>query len=178
MKKIKIIVWGILKRISMGLSTIIFLYFFIGSPMMISGESMEPNFHDKELCWIDKITYLFSEPKRGDIVVFRFPGTRNDLYIKRIIGLPNETIEIKNNNIYINNKLLQEVYISGETPSKGFLKLKLKENEFFVLGDNRKESNDSRIWGPLDKKFIIGKLNFVFLPLSERGYIFPEGYNF
>jgi len=102
----RIIAWGILRRISISLCIIASFYFFIGSPMTISGSSMEPNFHNKEIGIIDKITYLFKEPQRGEIVVFRFPGTRTDLYIKRIIGLPFETIEIKNGKIMDFEKLV------------------------------------------------------------------------
>jgi len=173
----RIIIWGILKRISIGLCILFAIYFFLGAPMMISGVSMDPNLHDKELAWIDKIRYLIYKPQRGEVVVFRFPGTRTDLYVKRIIGLPGEKIEIKNQQIYVNNEILQEIYLDENTIPLNFSSIKLGQNEFFVLGDNRDESNDSRIWGPLNQKFILGKLDFVFWPLGAKHFIFTPGYN-
>ncbi len=177
MNKKTIIIWGIIKRISIGFSFLAFVYFFVGAPMAISGQSMYPNLENNEFAWIDRTSYFFQNPKRGEVVVFRFPGTRQDLYVKRVIGLPGETIEIKENKIYINNQLLGESYYQGEIPSFGFQKIKLGKDEYFVLGDNRPASNDSRIWGPLSKKFIIGKLSFVFWPLNRRRFIWVPLYN-
>lgn len=177
MSKKRIIIWGIVKRLSLGLSFLALIYFFVGAPMVISGQSMWPNFENNEFAWINRAKYFFQNPKRGEVVVFRFPGTRQDLYVKRVIGLPGEIVEIKENKIYINNQLLGESYYQGEIPNFGFQKLKLKENEYFVLGDNRPASNDSRIWGSLPKKFIIGKLSFVFWPLDRRRLVLTPLYN-
>jgi len=175
--KTKIILWGILKRISLGLMILISVYFFIGAPMIISGLSMQPNLDDREFAWINKFDSFIRPPKRGEIVVFRFPGTRKDLYVKRVIGLPKETVEIKNNKIYINSKLLSEIYLQEDTPNFNFSQITLGENEFFVLGDNRDASNDSRIWGPLSKKYIIGKLSFVFWPYFRKRILFTPQFN-
>jgi len=177
MKKSNLIIWGFLKKIIIGLCFIIFFYFFIGAPMIISGSSMEPNFHDKNAALINKFWYLFKKPSRGEVVVFRFPGTRTDLYVKRIIGLPGETVEIKDNNVFIDNKLLAEPYINQDTQQIVYNKTILGDNEYFILGDNRGGSNDSRTWGVLEKKFIIGKLDLVFWPLSGKQALVTPLYN-
>lgn len=177
MSKINLIIWGILKKIGIGFSIILFCYFFIGAPMLISGASMSPNLHDKNGALINKFIYLFKKPTRGEIVVFRFPGTRSDLYVKRIIGLPGETVEIKNNAVYINNQILSETYIDQLTENLVYPKIILGENEYYVLGDNRAASNDSRTWGALDKKFIVGKLDLVFWPISKAKPLLNPGYN-
>jgi signal peptidase I len=178
MKKINLIIWGILKKISLGLIIILFCYFFVGAPMLVSGQSMYPNLHDRDGAMINKFIYMFKAPTRGDIVVFRFPGTRNDLYVKRIIGLPHETVEIENNNVYVNNNLIAETYIDQLTKNLIYSKITLGDNEYFVLGDNRGGSNDSRSWGALDKKFIIGKLDFMFWPLDRIKAIITPIYNY
>ncbi len=177
MKKKTVLIWGILKRLSLGFSLLAFVYFFVGAPMVISGQSMWPSLRNGEFAWINRLEYFFKEPQRGDVIVFRFPGTRQELYVKRIIGLPGETVEIRQGKIYVNGQPLGESYYAGSTPALGFQKVKLGEKEYFVLGDNRPASNDSRIWGPLSKRFIIGKLNFVFWPLSRRRIIITPLYN-
>lgn len=177
MNKANLIIWGILKKIAIGLSIILVGYFFIGAPMLVSGESMSPNLHDKYGALINKFIYFFKKPSRGEVVVFRFPGTRSDLYVKRIVGLPGETIAIKENAVFVNNKILAEIYIDQTTQSLVYPEITLGKDEYYVLGDNRGGSNDSRTWGALDKKFIIGKLDLVFWPPGKIQALINPGYN-
>ena len=135
--------------------------YFIVQPFFVRGDSMVPNFHDKDYLVIDEISYRFKEPQRGDVVVFRFPQDPHQYYIKRLIGMPEETVEIKNGQVIVSNQSnpagfeLDEFYLDQSTP--GEINIKLDENEYFVLGDNRAASSDSRRWGPLARHLIIGR---------------------
>ncbi len=143
---------------------------FLFEPFLVRGLSMEPNFHNLDYLIIDKLTYKFKEPQRGDVIVFKPPLNEKVFYIKRIIGLPNEKIIIQGSTITIFNKdnpngfNLKENYLP-QYFSKDYLEIQLGEDEYFVLGDNREISYDSRKWGPLKKQNIIGKviLRFSFV---------------
>ena len=128
----------------------------------------------------NKLDYQISEPSRGDIAVFKFPGELEHKYIKRIIGFPGDRIEIKDNKIYVNDNRLSEHYLPRVIKTdKQIDKIvwKLKKDEYFVLGDNRENSNDSRTWGVLPKKNLIGKIVTVILPaFTRRAEIFSPAY--
>ncbi len=135
---------------------------------------MEPNFYDREYLIIDEISYRFKDPARGDVIVFRFPQDPSQFFIKRIIGLPNETVEIKNGKVIVYNKkfpqgaqLNEADYLPLGTYTVSDIKIDLGENEYFVLGDNRDESLDSRVFGALPRKLIIGKTWVRVFPFSE-----------
>ena len=150
------------------------IYLFILTIFIVSGPSMEPNFQDKNLLLINRTSYWFSEPQRGDVVVFYFPGEEKSKYIKRIIGLPGELVEIKEGYYYINGQKLTESYLPQpvtQTLIPDHYKWQVGENEYFVSGDNRENSNDSRVWGPLPRKEIIGKAFYRLLPTYEFGKI-------
>lgn len=138
---------------------------------------MDPNFADAELILVNRLSYYFSSPDRGDSIVFIFPGTKSDKYIKRIIALPGETIHIKDNKIEINGQKLEEDYIPSDFKTLGGVNLKLKNNEFYVLGDNRELSNDSRIWGPLSRNQIIGRAQMILTPFSKGQWLEQQSYN-
>ncbi len=146
---------------------------FIFEPFIVMGESMEPNFHTADYLIICKICIKIKEPQRGDVIIFRPPVDEKKYYIKRIIGLPGETLYLKGKDIYIYNKenpngfKLQEPYLEGENFNLEEERVQLKEDEYFVLGDNREESFDSRKWGPLKKDRIIGKVAFKLSPLGK-----------
>lgn len=152
------------------------IHFFIATVFKVEGASMQPNFKQDEYMLINELSYLTSNPQRGDVVVLRFPGDPDKTkYIKRIIGLPNEKVTIKDTKVYINDKELTEVYLAPGTPTLPSMETILGPDEYFVMGDNRQNSSDSRIWGPAPKKFLIGKAIFYLFPLSVWGYI-PKVY--
>ena len=134
---------------------------------VVEGNSMEPNIHTGEFILVTKTSYWFSEPKRGDIIVFHFPGNPNDDFIKRIIGLPGDSIALRSGQFFINGVPLQESFETYPTPSSGFWTV--GEDEYFVVGDNRSNSSDSRTWRSpgLDKDLIIGKAWVIYWPPGE-----------
>ncbi|WP_376791378.1 signal peptidase I [Thermoflexus sp.] len=136
----------------------------------IEGSSMEPNLHDGEYVLINKVSYWFSSPRRGDVVVFRFPHDPSRDFIKRIIGLPGETVAIRDGKVFINGRPLEEPYIRGPMVYT-YGPVTLGPDEYFVLGDNRNASNDSHNWGMLPRSAIIGKAELIYWPPSRWGLI-------
>lgn len=143
---------------------------FIAQPFIVNGASMDPTFHTNQYLIVDQLTYQKEDPTRGDVVIFRFPLNPKDFYIKRIIGLPNETVSIQGSDIFITKPndstqyKFEEPYIKFE--SNNNITVTLKDDEYFVMGDNRPNSSDSRYWGALPKKFIVGKAYLRLLPLN------------
>lgn len=175
--------WEIVKITILALVIILPIRYFIAQPFFVKGASMEPAFEDGDYLIINEVSYRFSKPRRGEVVVFRFPENPKQFFIKRIIGLPEETIEIRNNTVKIFNKqsptgfILDEFgYLDPGQTTQGNLKTSLDENEYFVLGDNRLHSSDSRRWGPLDKSFITGKVFIRAWPFNKLKYFNPITY--
>ncbi len=169
--------WEILKVVLISLALIIPIRYFVVQPFFVNGESMEETFHDSDYILIDEITYRFKEPVRGDIVVFRFPNDQREFFIKRVIGLPGETVEIKNNTVKIFNKenpdgkILDETgYLSPGQETRGNLRVPLDDNEYYVLGDNRLHSSDSRYWGAVNQSLITGRVFARAWPLSQAEF--------
>lgn len=148
---------------------------YIAEPYLVDGRSMDPTFKTGDYLIVNKLSYRFNEPKRNTVVVFHYPNDPSKSFIKRIIGLPGETIEGYKNEVTIYNKetpdgfKVDQSYVVHELP--GTFKITLGDDEYFVMGDNRAESFDSRSWGPLSKKFISGKPIFRLLPVTEVGYL-------
>ena len=132
---------------------------------------MYPNFEDGDYLIVDEITYRFRDPQRGEVIIFKYPKDTSQLYIKRIIGLPGESVEIKDSKIIITNdsgkQALKEDYISLDNKTLGSIKVNLGEDEYFVLGDNRMFSSDSRRWGTLPKENIVGRAYFRAFPFTS-----------
>jgi signal peptidase I len=155
-------VWEILKIVVVSLLIIIPVRFFVIQPFFVRGESMAPSFHNGEYLIVDEISYRFDEPRRGDVIVFRVPRDPRQHYIKRIVGLPGETVVVRNGVVTVYNRdnpagtVLEEMYLSEDTP--GSVEVRLDNNEYFVLGDNRDASSDSRRWGPVPEHLLIGKV--------------------
>lgn len=177
-------VWEIFKTVLICLAIILPIRYFVAQPFYVKGASMEPNFHEHDYLLVDEISYRFGDPKRGDVVVFRYPKDPQEYFIKRIVGLPGETVEIKDGNIFVSNSAeevlkLTESYLPSftETVSQINEPVTLKDNEFFVLGDNRNGSKDSRSFGPVDKSFIIGRTFFRGLPFSRVELIKTPSYS-
>lgn len=149
---------------------------FIAQPFIVSGASMQNTFHTGEYLIVDQLSYHFEMPKRGEVIIFRYPKDPSKFFIKRIVGLPGETIDIKDsvvtiyNNEHPNGLILDEPYIKSMTPTKE-LKEKLGEREYFVMGDNRDESSDSRMWGVLTEEKIIGRAFLRLFPFNTVGYL-------
>lgn len=155
----------------------VLLNFFVFSITPINGQSMEPNFHSGDWVLLDKLSYLKSNPKRGDVVGLRFPGDPNgEKYIKRVIAVPKDKIVISAGKIYVNGKELKEDYIPKDVITQPDLTVILKDDQYYLIGDNRPNSSDSRIWGPASKKEFIGKAKFVLFPLSNYKFIGTPGY--
>jgi signal peptidase I len=138
----------------------------------IEGTSMEPSLHDQELILVDKWTYLFRPPARGDVIVFTAPPQPTQDYIKRVIGLPGDTITIMNTTVIVDGVTLNESYVNPNNQGNIYDYKHIHEvvppNDYFVLGDNRKGSSDSRDWGFVPRKNIIGRAAFVYWPLHEN----------
>jgi len=149
------------------------IHLFVITIFVVDGASMAPNFSDKEYLLMDRIGYNFKALNRGEVVAFAFPGAKNQKYIKRIIGLPGETIEIKDGGVFINNQKLIEPYIKITTfPLRSDQsKWMMGKDEYFVLGDNRFNSNDSRVWGALPKSQLIGRAIWALYPTNKWGSI-------
>lgn len=138
----------------------------------IQGDSMWPTLETGQFVLVERVTYRFSEPKRGDIVVFEYPRAPQEDFVKRIIGLPGETVEIQNGSVYINGALLTEPYLHGQrTLNYHPIHVTLGPDEYFVMGDNRAASSDSRTWGALPRRNIIGRAWLSYWPPSRWGII-------
>jgi signal peptidase I len=140
----------------------------------IEGYSMEPNLHEQEYLIVNKVSYYLGEPQRGDIIVFEFPGSHlsgpEKDYIKRVIGLPGDTVECRPGEILVNGQVIDEPY--GPNPGSYYCPpTVLGPSEYFVLGDNRNQSSDSHSWGPLERRFIIGKAWLLYWPLENFGLV-------
>ncbi|NVN96923.1 signal peptidase I [Candidatus Nomurabacteria bacterium] len=172
--------WDLIKFAAIALAIVIPIRMWIAQPFVVSGESMVPTFHNGEYLIVDEISYILGNAKRGDVVVFRYPGDTKRFFIKRIIGLPNEKISINKSEVTIVNKenpngfKLTEPYIN----EKDFIgsAYETKDGEYFVMGDNRNRSSDSRYWGILPKKLLIGRAFLRLLPMKEISYL-PGVYN-
>lgn len=148
---------------------------FIIRPFVVSGESMDPTLSSGDYLLIDEVTYRFNEPERGDVVVFRAPPEPTKFFIKRVIGLPGDTVSIKGKIINITNMdnpkgfTLSEDFITHE--SSNDITVKVPADEYFVMGDNRAGSFDSRSWGTLPKENLRGRALLRLLPLKEIDYL-------
>ena len=155
--------------------------FFLVQPFYVRGASMEPTFFDKEYLLIDEITYRFAEPKRGDVVVFRYPRDPSEFFIKRIVGMPGDTVDVKDGGVTITNQdhaggvVLEETYLD-QPVTIGNKHVTLNPDEYFLLGDNRGSSLDSRNFGPVKEEYIVGKVWLRGLPLDRFSLFEPTTY--
>ncbi|MDP2632378.1 MAG: signal peptidase I [Candidatus Curtissbacteria bacterium] len=157
------IIGEVLQTILISLAIFLFVYVFLIQPHRVKGESMMPNFYDGELLLTEKVTYRLYKPERGDVIVFRAPNSKNVDFIKRVIGLPGEAIRIENGSVFINGEKLREPYETQLTG--GTEEITLGTEEYFVLGDNRNASSDSRSFGSIKKDSIRGRTWIVYWPL-------------
>ena len=144
---------------------------FIAQPFVVAGASMEPTFENGEYLIVDQLTYRLDTPERGDVVIFRYPRDPSKFFIKRVIGLPGETVTISGTEVTVTGDAHPEGYILDEeylpvVHEDTFLTVSLSADEYFVLGDNRDASSDSRTWGVLKRDLIVGRALLRLLPLS------------
>ena len=162
-KEALLFVWETAKIVIISLAIIIPIRYYLVQPFFVKGASMEPNFEDGDYLLVDEISYRVGEAERGDVIVFRYPEDRSQFFIKRIVGLPGETVEIRNNRVTVYNEsdkdgfTLEESYLEKGQITLGNYKVTLGADEYYVLGDNRLHSADSRRWGPVPQADIIGR---------------------
>lgn len=169
--------------VAISLAIIIPVRYFLVQPFYVKGASMEPNFFDHEYLIIDELSYRFHEPSRGDIVVFHYPNDPKNYFIKRVIGLPGETVEVADGQVKIYNDkypngivLDEEVYLDDVYTAQTRRET-LKPNEYFVLGDNRASSLDSRYFGPISKDVVVGRVWVRGWPLDRWKIFEAPNYN-
>ena len=152
----------------------IFVILFIYQPVKVEGTSMMPSLIDNERIFINKFIYRFGlgNIERGDLVVFWFPGDPSKSYIKRVIGVPGDTVEVNDGTVYLNGKALEETYVADiYRDHQSIGTTKVPTDQYFVLGDHRSSSNDSRTWGFVPRGFIYGKAVFVYWPPEKMGLL-------
>ncbi len=168
----------IVKFTLIALVIVIPLRTYVAQPFIVKGESMDPTFVNSEYLIVDQLTYHFNEPKRGDVVIFRYPSNPRIFFIKRVIGLPGESLSVKDGKITVVNKdnpnglEMNDPYVDPKLKTYDNFQVSLKDNEYFVMGDNRSHSSDSRVWGPLERNYIVGRPLVSLFPLS-RIAVFP-----
>lgn len=169
--------WDTVRFIIIALAIVVPIRMFVAQPFFVSGASMDPTFADGQYLIVDEISYRLNEPKRGDVVIFRYPKAPAQYFIKRVVGLPGETIFIKEQGqVFIKNNTekallaIKEPYVVFPRPDQ--IERVLEPDEYFVMGDNRAGSFDSRAWGPVKRDLIIGKAFLRLFPLSGAE-IFP-----
>ncbi len=166
------------------LAIVIPIRIYVAKPFLVNGSSMDPSFASWDYLLIDVFTYKFlHEPERGDVIVFTAPVANNKYFIKRVIGLPGETVELKDGKVSIYNEkhkdgfTLNEPYVAEYNTSYRNMSLTLGDDEYFVMGDNRAGSYDSRFWGPLKREFIVGRAFLRLFPFNEISF-FPAFFKF
>jgi signal peptidase I len=160
-------IWDIGKTLFFVIAIAFLIRFYLVQPFYVEGQSMEPNFNNGEYLLIDELSYHFRPPERGEVIVFKPPISTYQNYIKRIIALPNEEIDFKESSGFVvknqkspNGEILEEGYLTPETPTRGEKDIKLEDKNYFVMGDNRTQSSDSRVFGPVFKGNITGRVWF------------------
>jgi signal peptidase I len=174
--------WELVRVILIAFVLMIVFRYFIAEPFIVSGSSMVPNFHNREYLVVNKLKYKFTDPQRGDVIVFKYPKDPSQFFIKRVIGLPGEKVKVENGKVTIFNsehpdgKVLQEPYLPDQNITFGKNDtVTVGTDEYFMLGDNRLASSDSRVWGVMPKYDIIGTASFRAFPLNELGVLsFPD----
>lgn len=172
--------WDFFKVLVIAALIIVPVRWFLFQPFVVTGPSMKPNFHDGDYLIIDELSYHLREPARGEVVVLRYPNDPTQFFIKRLAGLPGERIVIRNNRVevfsaaYPNGLILAEPYLPKDNVTFGSLDVTLGPGEYYVLGDNRVSSSDSRVWGKLPRRDIIGRVYLRAFPLNQfRLFITP-----
>jgi signal peptidase I len=147
-----------------------FIIVFLYQPVKVEGTSMLPGLEDQERIFINKFVYRFNSIERGDIVVFHYPRDVSKSYIKRVIGVEGDRVCIADGRVYVNGRQLEEDYVPAEYADiRSYPEVKVSPHSYFLLGDHRTSSSDSRDFGPVDQRFIYGKAVFVYWPVDKLG---------
>ena len=181
MKQTLLFFLEVMKIVVLALLIVLPIRYFVFQPFIVKGISMEPNFHDNDYLVVNEFSKYFGNLKRGDVIVFHYPKNPSQRFIKRLIGLPEETVKLDADKITIINKFGEQKVLdeSKYLPKhywEGEMKVTLKDNQYFVLGDNRLHSYDSRRWGVLPKKDIIGKVALRLWPPTAMAFFFAPSY--
>ncbi len=177
------LVLELVQVLAVSLAIIIPVRYFLIQPFYVKGASMEPSFFDHEYLIIDELSYRLHEPQRGDIVVFRYPGDPKQFFIKRVIGLPGETVEIAGGQIKIYNEknpngaVLQETAYLDQDYTATTRTVTLQKDEYYVLGDNRVASLDSRYFGPVKRSYVVGRVWLRGWPLDRWKVFESQNYS-
>ena len=177
--------WELIKVVIIAAVIIVPIRYFLVQPFFVRGASMEPTYNDGEYLLIDQLSYRLREPRRGEVIVFRFPDNRSQFFIKRIVGLPGETVTIVDGRVMITNQLYQQgatlnesEYLPEGLRTGGQMTVTLAANEYFVLGDNRFSSSDSRSWGALSRTEIVGRTLLLAFPFDRAEVFDPVSLGF
>jgi signal peptidase I len=154
--------------VALGLAVVIMIFLY--QPVKVEGTSMNPLLSDQERIFINKFVYRFEPIERGDVVVFWYPLDRSKSFIKRVVGLPGETVEIRSGEVYVNGRELPDQYVpAGYLDGSNYAPRRIPQGEYFVMGDHRDSSNDSRVFGPVPQRYIYGKAVFAYWPVDHFG---------
>jgi len=159
-----------IRDIVFAFATAIFIVVFIVQPVKVEGTSMQPQLIDQERIFVNRFIYRFTDIRPGDVVVFWYPRDKSKSFIKRVVGIPGDEVEIRYGSVYVNSAKIDEPYLKPEfRDHESFRKVRVPEDRFFVLGDHRNSSNDSRNWGFVPRELIYGKAIFGYWPMSRLG---------
>ena len=158
------------RDLAVALGLLLVVIIFLYQPVKVDGTSMAPLLSDQDRIFINKIVYRFEPIARGDVVVFWYPLDKSKSFIKRVIGLPGETIELRGGRLYVNGKEQKEIYIPASyLDGSNYGPINTPEENYFVMGDHRDSSNDSRVFGPVGRPYIYGKAVFAYWPVDHFG---------
>jgi signal peptidase I len=159
--------------VALGLAIVIMIFLY--QPVKVEGTSMNPLLSDQERIFINKFIYRFEPIERGDVVVFWYPLDRSKSFIKRVVGLPGETVEIRAGNVYVNGRELPDQFVPpGYLDGSNYPARRIPQGEYFVMGDHRDSSNDSRVFGSVPRSYIYGKAVFAYWPVDHFGSLTPS----
>lgn len=167
--------WDIIKFVALALVIVIPIRLFIAQPFLVKGRSMDPTLEQRDYLIVDELSYHLREPKRGEVIIFRYPGNPKEHFVKRVIGIPGDTIQIINGTVTIITKegktlLLSEPYVVNHS-YESLEDIVVPEDSYFVMGDNRAESFDSRMWHFLPKKLATGRAFLRLFPFNKIDYL-------
>jgi signal peptidase I len=163
---------GWLKDILLAVVIAFLMVVFLYQPVKVEGTSMQPELLDQERIFVNKFVYHFEEIHRGDIVVFWYPKDPSKSFIKRVLGVPGDVVSIREGQVYINGQLVEERYVPrGYQDADSYPLVRVREGHYYVLGDHRNASNDSRSWGLVPRKYIYGKAVFRYWPVEKAGFL-------